>query len=360
MRKYSFIIPTYQSKALLENTLLSFDNLKRNAKIDFEVVICDDGSSDGTSEMLKKRKQNYILKFDYIERDEKSGRSRARNRAISISSGDILVFIDGDILVPTDYLLTLDKFYDYNENLAVCGFRRLLYENVDRNYIKKGTVFNKRFLQKVDCGYDFRHCIFKDISYNSNASVAPFLYALTCNASIPKKTVVKIGGFDENFTKWGAEDIELFYRGYLSGTKIIYNNRNFVVHQYHGSRQGKIIEPNQVNSIDYSCEYFKKIHPEFLSLKGNELNELFYSLANNYSMVEPREKNNRVVFHLNKKQEYNYLLMKIKEYLNDEDTEIYVFDNYLKSDIDILIQLLPKTKATIRYFPKNAEGFGNW
>lgn len=360
VRKYSFIIPTYQSRALLENTLLAFDNLKTSPKIEFEVIICDDGSDDGTFEMLKNRKQRFELKFDYIARDENSGRSRARNRAISLSTGDILVFIDGDILVSPDYLLTLDKFYNFNSEVAVCGFRRLLYQNIDRKLIKSSKIFDKNVLKNFDCGYDFRHCIFKDISYNANSSLSPFLYALTCNAAIPKKTVLDVGGFDEHFTKWGAEDIELFYRAFKHGTKIIYNSRNFVIHQYHGSRQGRVIEENQVNSIDDSCEYFKKKHPSFCSLEGNQLNELFYSLANNYTMVEPEEKENRIVFHIDKKQDYYYFLMKVKDYLKEENTEIYVFDGYLKSDIDIVIQLMPKTTATIRYFPMNVMGLGDW
>ena len=79
MPKVSVIIPTYNRKGTLKTTLLS---LSGQTFTDFEVVVADDGSTDGTHQMLKELSLPYPLKHIW---QANSGRSAARNMGLEVA-----------------------------------------------------------------------------------------------------------------------------------------------------------------------------------------------------------------------------------------------------------------------------------
>ena len=86
--KISVIIPTYNRHVLLERAVMSV--LKQTRPAD-EIIIIDDGSTDGTPELIPK-KFPQILYY----RQENKGVSAARNAGIEKSSGDWIAFLDSD------------------------------------------------------------------------------------------------------------------------------------------------------------------------------------------------------------------------------------------------------------------------
>ena len=75
--KYSIIIPTFNNKILLNNTLEVLNSQKTSKK--YEVIVVDYGSSDNTYEYIKETPKNYNFKYFYLNRCEKSSRARTRN-----------------------------------------------------------------------------------------------------------------------------------------------------------------------------------------------------------------------------------------------------------------------------------------
>jgi glycosyltransferase involved in cell wall biosynthesis len=91
------VIPAYNNKLLLRKTLEALNYQIGYGRNDYEVIIVDDGSSDGTCDYIKNVNRNYNLKYFYLERCDDSGRARARNYGWKKASGDIIIFIDSYI-----------------------------------------------------------------------------------------------------------------------------------------------------------------------------------------------------------------------------------------------------------------------
>ena len=95
--KISVIVPVYNVKEYIDETIKSIYNQTLK---DFELILIDDGSTDGTYEMLKE----YESKHNNIKliKQENSGPSKARNVGLKEAEGEYIIFVDSDDLLPTD------------------------------------------------------------------------------------------------------------------------------------------------------------------------------------------------------------------------------------------------------------------
>lgn len=94
----SVIIPTYNEKASLEDCI---ESLGRQTLSDFEIIVIDDGSTDGTLAILKSLKKS-LPDFSYAKQNHK-GAGAARNYGVSLAKGTILVFVDADMTFDKDF-----------------------------------------------------------------------------------------------------------------------------------------------------------------------------------------------------------------------------------------------------------------
>ncbi len=106
----SVIIPVYNTELLLNRCLDSI--FSQTTRYDLEVICVDDGSTDGSVDLIKHRKENIILL-----QQTNSGPSKARNRGVEQATGKYLAFIDAD-----DYWLPgfIDKTVDFLESHTEC------------------------------------------------------------------------------------------------------------------------------------------------------------------------------------------------------------------------------------------------
>ena len=97
----SIIIPAYNVEKYIEETLRS---IEKQTFSDFEVLVIDDGSDDGTFDIVKSiASQDRRIK---IYTQDNSGQGKARNTGIDNAQGEYLTFVDSDDLVLPDYLST--------------------------------------------------------------------------------------------------------------------------------------------------------------------------------------------------------------------------------------------------------------
>ncbi len=96
----SVIIPCYNSETLLDETM---ESLEKQSCKDFEVVCIDDGSTDGTLEVLHKweKKNGFNIR---IVRQKNNGVSAARNKGISEAKGEIILFLDSDDIYHSSFI----------------------------------------------------------------------------------------------------------------------------------------------------------------------------------------------------------------------------------------------------------------
>ena len=99
----SVVIPTYNRLPILKKCLDALENQILNVEIhSYEIVIVDDGSTDGTVDWLR----NNIETYPHLRLFEQShgGPARARNVGVENSKGDLIVFIDSDLVVDRYFL----------------------------------------------------------------------------------------------------------------------------------------------------------------------------------------------------------------------------------------------------------------
>lgn len=116
----SIIVPVYNVKKWLEKCLIS---IKKQSFSDFEVLLIDDGSTDG-SDVVCKWFAKTDVRFKYF-RKSNGGLSDARNYGIEKSIGDFLIFIDSDDYIHKDFVSRLhSEILRTQADIAICGFYR--------------------------------------------------------------------------------------------------------------------------------------------------------------------------------------------------------------------------------------------
>ena len=192
----SVVIPTYNRLPILRKCLNALENQILNVEIhSFEIVIVDDGSTDGTVDWLR----NNIETYPHLRLFEQShgGPALGRNLGVENSKGELIVFIDSDLVV--------DKFFLRNHiDSLIRAWKKL----GNRKCFTYGSVINT--------------------SNFSNPNSEPFklqdlswAYFATGNVAIDKKLLEKSGLFDNSFRLYGWEDLELGERLRNMGVKLI-------------------------------------------------------------------------------------------------------------------------------------------
>lgn len=352
MKKFSFVIPTYQNKRLLKNTLEALNYQRDIYRGNYEAVVVDDGSTDGTCDYIQGVNRSYDLKYKYLERCGSSCRAAARNRGWEEASGEIIVFIDSDILVRDDYLSELDRCFSMDSNMVVIGQRLMLKEELTLEDMAGGNAFRE---YRFDAGnleaFEVRHFAFDEFSYNASAMNCPWYYVHGCNMAVPRALLEKAGGFDENFKGWGHEDVELGYRLYKEGARIIINSKLEALHQFHVPVN--VNDKNMLAGIDENTAYFLRKHPQAINMSRKDVFELF--------RCDPKARKNREldlgeplpekVIRFKDMEKLSQVKEEILELSSKEGLRPVVYDYVEATDLDIWIQLLGKRKSTPRYYP---------
>ncbi|WP_294580046.1 glycosyltransferase [uncultured Thomasclavelia sp.] len=236
--KLSIIIPTYNDKFLLEETIKSI--LKSNFKIDnYEILVCDDGSAVDNFSLIKKYEQHCHLRYFY-QSDQGFRAGMARNMGIKNAKGEICVFIDTGILIGTN---TLQSFYDrvIKSDEAILGYVfGFSNDNDDSDKIKELIDFDHiddSIVKMQTNGYlDRRETGYQALGDDLTKWLAPWVYFSGGLTAIKKDQLFRVGLFDEHFHEWGGEDSELGLRIFLAGIKINVERKATGIHYPHEKR----------------------------------------------------------------------------------------------------------------------------
>lgn len=135
--KVSVIVPVYNSVKYLKQCL---DSILSQTYRNIEIILVDDGSSDGSSEICDRYKEldNRII----VIHNENHGVSYSRNCGIDKSSGKYIVFVDSDDSIASVYIATLLSAND-NSDLVMCNIN-YIYEN--QNKIERPQIMEKKLV----------------------------------------------------------------------------------------------------------------------------------------------------------------------------------------------------------------------
>lgn len=241
--KVSVIIPVFNVKNYIEDCL---ESVFSQTFSDIEVICIDDGSTDGSFQILEKYAASEKIK---LIKQENSGVSTARNKGIDIAEGKYLYFMDADDIITSDYIQGLyNAAIETNCKIVVNDNISIFYDD-DLNNTKKLSKKNqKNGIFKVDSVFISKH------KYNL------MVWSRLFEADFIKNTVKY---FPENILH--DEDVYFYYISMLNIDKIAYNN---VGTYFYRKRRNSItyLLANKKEEYFYKLEVFKAIK-DYLKLK---------------------------------------------------------------------------------------------
>ncbi len=317
MSVLSIIIPVYQAKPYLERCL---ESVLSQTFTDFEVILVDDGSTDGSGEMCDK----YASLYDNIRAIHKTngGLSSARNTGIEAASGQYLMFLDSDDLIHSKIAELEVKLLENNEaDIVISPLQR--FSNIEEidpmAHIDKLEVsiisgleaekgfFNNPSANKYvsSCGKVYKQTLFDDIRfpegrlfedefttyklyYKSKKVVVvdTALYFYFINSSGITQNLDIIKRFDEYDAK--EERLEFFRN---NGQIELYH---FALKDYLHTAQWVLIDfQKRKQHIDYEKRVvFQKRYVNVLKLAEKEKIISFTNNYDYYVLAYPEKKNN--------------------------------------------------------------------
>ncbi len=238
MIETSIIIPARNQKSSLLMILACLKRQIRRQRV-FEIVVCDDGSTDGTGDAVKKLRYPIFLK--YFRNDPPVGRSINRNLGYERSSGNNMIFIDGDMVPAEGFIQAM--LGDGNTAFVKLGRARVPPDERPKRL--------ERYL------YSRGH-----YSSESKDKFSPGRFFTSNCFFISRDNFIKVGGFDPVFKGWGGEDIDFGLR--LEALNVpIKNVHDAVAYHYH-KRTIKSLAGDYYDFGKNSFEYLIKKHPVFL------------------------------------------------------------------------------------------------
>jgi GT2 family glycosyltransferase/radical SAM superfamily enzyme YgiQ (UPF0313 family)/Tfp pilus assembly protein PilF len=211
----SIIIPVFNNLELTQNCLESI--WEHTPPELYEIIVVDNGSSDGTPVFLKHL--TAAGKIRHIPNEKNLGYAKACNQAARSARGDYLIMLNNDTVVTGGWLNALIEAVEKNDNLAIVG-AKLLYPNDAVQHA--GVAFNQK--GKVYHIYRYFHRDHPAVNKTREFQVVTAACQL-----IRTSVFLQVGLFDEGFLN-GFEDVDLCLRVGQLGYGILYNPDCVVYH----------------------------------------------------------------------------------------------------------------------------------
>lgn len=240
----SVIVTTYNRQDALTAVLRGLD---RQTDRYFEVVVADDGSEPSTAALANRFGARHVWQSHNGFRA-----GTIRNRAVKASSGEYLIFLDGDCIPRS-------SFIDRHRTLAeagwfVAGNRVNLSEAATNRLLGSGRArINNPLLARLRGDID-RITPFLALPLPRKLNPTRWEGAKSCNLGLWRSDFERIGGFDEGYEGWGYEDSDLVVRLIKAGVKR--KDGRFstgVVHLWHAARD-LTLEPQNRTRLERTLE----------------------------------------------------------------------------------------------------------
>ena len=231
----SVIIPSFNRKFKLKQCL---DSLFAQIypKEAFEIIVIDDGSSDGTKDMLDElSKNNSNLRY-FVQ--ENKGPASARNLGIKQSRAEIIGFTDSDCILDKNWVRLMVQAHNLDKHIAAVGG----VTEVDSSNLKA------RVSQFLSDG-----AIKTVIDGKSETIFFP-----TCNVSFKREYIVD--GFNELFPLPAGEDLDFFWRLFKKGRRFSYDRNIKVFHNCHTGFYSFLKQAYMYGRGNYLVQHIHKDH----------------------------------------------------------------------------------------------------
>ncbi len=242
----SIVIPNYNGEKILKKNLPHvLESVKDYKEGKVEIIIPNDPSTDKSTEVIeafiKSIKEKHIVgkTINNLKREE-AGFSKNVNRGVQLASGDILILFNSDVRPYKEFLAPLLAHFSDDKVFAVGCLDESIEEGKS---VPRGRAigwWQRGFLQHKA----------------ADVSAGQSLWASGGSSAFNKKIWDKLGGLDNLFNPFYWEDIDLSYRAWKSGYKIVFEPRSIVVHEHEEGAIKTKFKPKHIQKIAYRNQYF--------------------------------------------------------------------------------------------------------
>jgi GT2 family glycosyltransferase len=183
---------------------------EKTQDINFEVIVVDNASIDGSQQMLKDDFPNVLL----IESSENLGFGRANNKGIKIARGRNILFLNPDTLLLNNAIKILSDYLDQNQLVGACG------GNLYDAFMKPTLSYDMKFPSITQELRLYKWIDWKNRKFNITNNILKVAYITGADLMVKKSILDKAGVFSDKFFMY-YEDPELCFRIHKAGYKII-------------------------------------------------------------------------------------------------------------------------------------------
>ena len=214
----SVIIPTFERREALARALRGF--ARQTASPDsFEVVVALDGGRDDSQKMIEDLKTPFALR---IVNPPGSGRAAARNAALEVAAGEVSILLDDDMEPTPEFIAQHLAYHDGADRICLLGAVPVRLEDsspLAARHIRDRFAAHLEELAKPD------HQFVPRDFYSGNVS-------------IPTPLLREVGAFDDGFTPYGNEDVELSVRLAKAGATVCFDPKALAWQEYDKDLRG--------------------------------------------------------------------------------------------------------------------------
>lgn len=229
-------MPVYNRVDLLARTVAGLAAQTYPAEL-LEVVVGDDGSDEDVEAAVAPFRDR--LRIAVHRRDHSGyGAGHARNLAARNTTAEVLVFVDADCLPDRDLVSNHAVWHHLAENLVVIGSRHgldtssfTLAELASGSAaLRTAALGGEDLTTEAVYQVDHRRPLHRRTAGQRHGDEA-FRSLVSSNFSVRRDRFLEVGGFDETFTRWSYEDVELGWRCHTAGLYTVVEDRAVVFHQ---------------------------------------------------------------------------------------------------------------------------------
>lgn len=230
-RAVTVVLPYYQAPEALARTLAGLAAQTYPSDLT-EIIVVDDGSDPPLE--LADPAVNVVH-----QEDRGFGLARARNTGAARAGGEIIAFLDCDMVPGRDWLAAHARWHHVAADAVVNGFRRHVdFDGLGAEQVGAAVAGDR--MEDLLAGRPVDEVEWIDFHMARTAELTAghhdaFRAITGGNLSVRADTFRAMGGYDESFTRWGAEDTELAYRAYVWGALLVPERAALAWHQGRGA-----------------------------------------------------------------------------------------------------------------------------
>lgn len=222
--RVSVVIPNWNGKNILEKNLPAvIEVVGGENQISSEIIVCDDSSTDGSASFLREKfpavrviekdKHELVSRF---ARNKHEGFSANCNRGVKEAQGEIIVFLNSDIIPEKGFLSALVPHFSEEDVFAVGCMDKSVEEN--------GIILRGKGIGRFERGFL--------VHSKGDTGFGSTLWVNGGSGAFNREKFLALGGFDTVYDPFYYEDIDLSYRAWKRGWRTLFEPKAVVLHKH--------------------------------------------------------------------------------------------------------------------------------